>query len=809
MIRTLFRKGAADLRTRRLQTALLFIVVASASAILMLAISIEQSVTSSYDRAHDEAHGAHVWFNIDNESAARSIAGLAGVVESTDAADHVFGKLIGLGEPDPVVFTGLGAVLEGITPATIIEGRWLESGAGGEIVITRDIGRESALKVGDSVQAITANASAELTVVGITIDTSHSPYPESKLGVVFVSEATVQDLTGGPLEGLTPAQLAERRAGFTVGVRIERPDDANEFAADVERRFGSVLYSTSWIQIRETVKVMNEAPVIIIRIFSFFGLLAAGIIVASAITGHVMALARDVGVLKASGFSPWHVTLLFLGQQLALGLVAAVVGVVLAVVATPYILRTFGELLYSGVSSEVDPLAIATVIVGVGLVVVVFTLIPSWRAGRTSTVAALSNRYRQTAVRPSGLAGLAKWLHLPHIVAFGMKDVFIRKSRAWLSIAAVSVVAAIVMMTLTLFEMLDRLENDPTSMGAWPFDLSVERLDGFGTADAANGVFIAGVRDPITHGEMVTLAEARDEVESLMTIWETTARVEELDAWFQNFIINGPVGEFDFRVTDGRMFTDPNETVIGLGLAQTYDLGIGDRLTVMLRLNEARTEEVPLTIVGVFEANLGRVLMFGDHTLHDLGILSESDDPIGNLGLKLGRSVDADKFARTLVSETGERVAVTNIVQGYQDSLDDELALKPLLLALSGVLIGLAVTNLVIALLFSVRERTREFGIMKTVGFTPWQIVFTVVLGAAVLAVIGVVIGAPIGYFLTRFWMLHLADTDGLPSDLVRLPSLPWLAFLALLTAGLAALGSALPARHAAVVTVSQALRFE
>ena len=38
MIRTLFRKGAADLRTRRLQTALLFIVVASASAILMLAI---------------------------------------------------------------------------------------------------------------------------------------------------------------------------------------------------------------------------------------------------------------------------------------------------------------------------------------------------------------------------------------------------------------------------------------------------------------------------------------------------------------------------------------------------------------------------------------------------------------------------------------------------------------------------------------------------------------------------------------------------------------------------------------------------
>jgi hypothetical protein len=91
------------------------------------------------------------------------------------------------------------------------------------------------------------------------------------------------------------------------------------------------------------------------------------------------------------------------------------------------------------------------------------------------------------------------------------------------------------------------------------------------------------------------------------------------------------------------MYAAPGETVIGFGLAQTYGLGVGDSVTVQLRLNERRTEEIQLTVVGVYVAghNLGRVLMYGADTLHDLGIIDDSADPIGYVALKLGRGVDA------------------------------------------------------------------------------------------------------------------------------------------------------------------------
>ena len=450
------------------------------------------------------------------------------------------------------------------------------------------------------------------------------------------------------------------------------------------------------------------------------------------------------------------------------------------------------------------------IVAGIGVLIVIFTLGPSWSVGRISTVAAISGRYRRSASKPSRLAKLAIRLHLPHVAVFGLKDVFARKTRAWLTVAAVAVVGSVVIMTLTLFGMLDRFESDPASLGAWPFELRVERLGEFGTSEAAQGLYAAGVADPISHRELVEIVESHGEVISLMTIWETSAAVVEADKLLQTYIIDGPVGEFGFRVTDGRMYAAPGEAVIGLGMAQTYGLGVVDEVTVLLRLNETRTEEIPLTVVGVYVAdnNLGRVLMYGAGTLRDLGIIDDSTEPIGAVALRLDRGVDATELAETLIAETGGRVAITNVAQAYQESHEDERALMPLMLTLNGVLIGLAAINMLIALVFSVRERTREFGILKTVGFTSGQIVGTVVFGAMVLAAIGVVIGVPIGYVLTRLWMAA-ADTEGLPPDLVQLPSMLSLTIIVPLAAGLAVLGSALPARRAAGTTVTEALRFE
>jgi putative ABC transport system permease protein len=792
-----------------------FLVVASAAAILMMSISLEQSINSSYDRAHDEANGAHVWFGAGTEDAARAVKDMPQVVESTEIYEQVRGAIIASVEPDDVVFWGIGAELGDIQPAVITEGRWLSASGQNEMVLTRWMAQSSNLDIGDTVEATTANASAALTVVGIAVDTSFFPYPQSRPGVVFVTEDTVHHLIGGSVRDLTPDMQGERRADFTFGVRIQNPESAGEFAADARNLVGDALYyDRTWLAIRDTVAEINESPVIILRVFSFFGLLGAGVIVASAITGYVLMQTRDVGVLKASGFGPRHVATLFLGQQLTLGMLAAVTGVVAAVLMTPLVLSVVGEILYSGVPVEFDLARMAAVVLTTIVVIVVFTLVPAWKAGRVSTLAALTSRGRGAASSPSRLARIAMRLHVPYVAVFGIKDIFARKTRAWLTVAAVAVVAAVSMMTLTLFTMFDRFMTEPETMGAWPFELRVERLGEFGTSEASTGYLAAGTTDPISQEDLMALIDSHSEVEASVRSWEMQARVKELDLYFRTFLLDGPTNEVGFHLTDGRMISGPGEAVIGLGMAQTFDLKVGDTVTGLLPLGGPKPTEVTVKIVGVYVLgeNLGRVWMMSANAL--LGLDRETGDndemPPGAINLKLAEGVDADEFSKTLAAETGNRIMVANLRERFEKGIEDVRSLIPLMFTLNGILIALAAMNLLISLTFAVQERTREFGILKTTGFTPRQIVAVVVTGATTLAVIGVAIGAPIGYILTRIWILYGADIDGLPgSEVVQVPSAPWIALMVPLAVGLAALGAALPARRAAGTVVSRAFRFE
>ena len=59
---------------------------------------------------------------------------------------------------------------------------------------------------------------------------------------------------------------------------------------------------------------------------------------------------------------------------------------------------------------------------------------------------------------------------------------------------------------------------------------------------------------------------------------------------------------------------------------------------------------------------------------------------------------------------------------------------RPVIAGLNAVLFSIAGINLLSSQLLSIRERHRDFAVLKAVGFTPWQIVASVFSGSAVLA---------------------------------------------------------------------------
>ena len=122
-----------------------------------------------------------------------------------------------------------------------------------------------------------------------------------------------------------------------------------------------------------------------------------------------------------------------------------------------------------------------------------------------------------------------------------------------------------------------------------------------------------------------------------------------------------------------------------------------------------------------------------------------------------------------------------------------------------GLAIG-AVIALAVALVATVRKRRRDLALLKTLGFTKRQLAVTLTWQASVTAVIGIVIGLPVGIALGRqLWILFADRIDSVPQPSVLL-SLVFVAVGALVLANLVA---AIPGRVAGATPAAVVLREE
>ena len=125
---------------------------------------------------------------------------------------------------------------------------------------------------------------------------------------------------------------------------------------------------------------------------------------------------------------------------------------------------------------------------------------------------------------------------------------------------------------------------------------------------------------------------------------------------------------------------------------------------------------------------------------------------------------------------------------------------------LAGGLAAGAVAGLGLTLVASVRRRRRDFALLKTLGFTRGQLGAAVAWQSSTIAVIGLVIGLPLGIAAGRWlWLAFAHQLSAVPDPVI--PASLGLAALAALV--LANLVAALPGRAAARTPAALLLRAE
>jgi putative ABC transport system permease protein len=131
--------------------------------------------------------------------------------------------------------------------------------------------------------------------------------------------------------------------------------------------------------------------------------------------------------------------------------------------------------------------------------------------------------------------------------------------------------------------------------------------------------------------------------------------------------------------------------------------------------------------------------------------------------------------------------------------------LPVLVYSLDVVLLVITATTLVALALLSVRERVRDFGVLKTIGLTPQQIGSSLVGAHLALALLAALLSIPIGIGLYRA-VYGMAGGDS--EDLVIAPWW-WLALVPLGTMLIVGVATSLPARLATRISAADALRYE
>jgi len=781
-MRAIMRQVRANLKSRKLQSALILLTLFAAATLLTVALSTLHTAQGAYERLFQRTQGAHLWLYLDPERVAAEEADLtlAGIpdVEATTGVIRSLSATLFVGEErlggqrlrewwDETVTVGRPLLVAGRAP---------EPGETEAIVLDRNVAAAHHVQVGDTIDLLAPDGRRPLSVVGLFVSAEFCPYPYCFPPHNYLAPGALTHL------GLSPPPAPEIES-LKAGLRLRDPGDVKSVLHSAEERLPpqSIENWDDWELLRRFSDSSIENQRILLITFSAVAGLAAGFLIASTVGEAVRAQTRQIGLLKAVGFTRRQLASVYLLEVLGLALFASLAGLGAGGLIAATTLRSLA--LRFGETTVRPDLGMALVTPMSALFVcALFTLWPVRRAARMDAVEAIrvgAQRPRRRAARlPRALVSSKG--EVGTALAVGLSDALSRPFRS------LSMALGLGMAVLTLTAALTL----NATLGAFVSDLSLAGVDGelfvypsTYLADPEVRRLIAGQPDVAAHFGQ--------------TWWnfQFPGAEEILYARFQE----GELAAFRFPLVEGRMFKASGEVVVGYGLARERGLGVGDALTILLE-----GQAFSLQVVGIYRetSNLGRMLMLPIETLRHV----RPDVEPGRYVLKLRPGADPERVAAALVSASNDLLEVQ--VAGAGGLPDDVTAMRGVMTRLSLVLVGIAVIGVFNSVWIGVRERRRELGMLKAVGMTPGQVTFSVLSEAVGTALVGYVLGLAVGLVGIRVLIDTVARAVGFgplnaPTDGVG---------LALLLPGIvlvAVSGAFLPAYRAGRTSVVDALRYE
>ncbi|MDH3250951.1 MAG: ABC transporter permease, partial [Acidimicrobiia bacterium] len=675
-------------------------LIATFAVLVLAAVAIAAGLVVSgqgaplLDAAADDADVAHLVLYGDRDAVAAA-AGDPEVVASSGPFDAVSGVELRLsGETVPIQTTALDSPDIAVNRSPMQSGRW--AAASDEIVLDYSASVDLAIDVGDAVTLRRGGRDLTFSVVGTAVNFTDCFYPQCDPARTWVTQAGLERFAAGD-------------DTYAVGyLRFDDPTSADPF---VERQATAgvegINGTDSWLDTRGDFLTLDQVFGSFVAAFGVFVLVVAAVIIAGSTAMRIVAQRRDIALMGAIGSTPRQIMAALLVENVVVGLAAGALGWFLAGFLAPSLQLGIGRTLGPQDPSWSAFGLVVCLAVIVGLLAAA-TVVPARSAARRPVTDVLRD------VPP----GRVSWFNrhagrLPgRLSLLGAQEAASQPARGGLAALAIGVAVIGAIVSIGLVSAIDLVTTDAARAGD-PWDVAL----------------IPAGADPAEVEQALAATPAVDHWFS-----DLGRRSTYRDGAFLSVATSGDPTAAAYQIAEGRPMRSSGEAIVGYGFMQRFDVSVGDRIEFL-----AGTAPIEVEVVGWYRdtEDSGEILRY---RFEDLAAAEPGVVP-GIYRITLEPGSDAAAVGSILADRIGPDARAEVLDTGRAD-------IEPLMMvlrAIAAVLFLTAGINLLSTLLTSSRESARRTGVELSIGFTPRQLIGQGAVAGAVLGLVAVVIGVPLG----------------------------------------------------------------
>jgi putative ABC transport system permease protein len=782
---TLWRKAIRDFWHERARTTLVVLAIALGIAAFAAVLSSYAILTRELDRGYLATNPASAVIRVDSVDDDL----IKTILQNPEVSDAEPRRTIsGQIKAGPVQWRNLILFVVhdygNIRVSRLVpeSGAWPPSA--GEILIERDAFDVARAKIGDAVIVKTANGVEQpLAISGSVHD-------------VGQAQARMENIVYGYINLATLVQLGEDPTLNQINILVARDrfdeDHIRRVVAEVEK----VIKSRGHQVIRTDVPRPGKHPhsdltgILLLAMSSFglFVLVLSGILVINLLTAMMASQVRQIGVMKAIGGTGGQIARIYFGQALFLGIAAVIVSVPLGVVGSRALCRYMAYFLNFDINSFAVPI---WVYVAVALVAIAAPLLaaalPVLRGVRVPVRVALSNfGLSQTSFGASAFdRALTRIGGTFSLIVLAIRNSFRRRVRLALTLLTLAAGGLFFMLALNVrSSMMNTLDH---MFEARKFDLSVS---------FANPYELEKIERAVSYTRGIKHAEG----------WFTTEG--SLSDRFTVVALPPDTQLLNPEIIEGRNLApgDTHAIVVNNALASREPkMRVGQ--TVVMRVAEV---ESTWRVVGIAREAFSPAVAYVPLTFMQqlypgrvnslrLALVNNDWDAISLVRTDLDRNLEREGVrARSSASTSETRFAFDQHM----------LMIYMFLIVMSAIIGGVGGLGLMTTMSLNVFERRREMGVMRAIGATPRIVWLMIVAEGVVIGLLSWTIAALLAWPISKALgnlLVRLVIHGGLDFTFETRGLLIWM----LVSIGLSALASFLPAWRASRVTVREALAYE